>query len=181
MDVFDSIATKLDVREFSSTQVPSNVRLRILEAARLTQSSKNTQHWRFILIQRPESLANLANHSTTGKWVAGANFAILVLTDPSVNGRLIDAGRAVQDMQLTAWSYGVASGIFVGFDPRQISADFDAPQHLQPTCVVGFGYPVKTIVGKKRRLPLEELAYLERYGNPVDPREFEPAPQQATA
>lgn len=44
MDAFDSIATKLDVREFSSQDVPSEIKQSVLEAARLTGTGLNTQH-----------------------------------------------------------------------------------------------------------------------------------------
>ena len=36
MDAFECIATKLEVREFSTQKVPSEIRSKILEAARLT-------------------------------------------------------------------------------------------------------------------------------------------------
>ncbi len=72
MDTFEAISTKLDVREFASRKVPGETKRKILEAARLTASSMNTQHWRFILIQDRSNLERLAADSMTGKWVEGA-------------------------------------------------------------------------------------------------------------
>ena len=37
MDTFECITTKLEVREFSQKDIPSDIRLKILEAARLTE------------------------------------------------------------------------------------------------------------------------------------------------
>ena len=49
-DTYDAISTKLDVREFAPGRVADGNKARILEAARLTGSSMNSQHWRFILV-----------------------------------------------------------------------------------------------------------------------------------
>src|SRR5690606_39320823 len=101
MDAYDCIVTKLEVREFDEkTQVPSEIRLKILEAARLTGSSLNTQPWRFVVVQNQNNLGKLANDSTSGKWISAANFAIIIITNPYFRFHLIDAGKVVQNMQL---------------------------------------------------------------------------------
>lgn len=164
MDAFEAIATKLEVREFAVKRVPGEVKEKILEAARLSPSSMNTQHWRFILVQERPNLKLLAADSTTGGWVAGADFAIIVLTDPRVPGSGIDAGRVVQDMELAAWDFGVASGIYTGVGEAALRKHYGIPESLKPSAVVGFGYPNRKILGKKSRKPMEELVFPERYG-----------------
>lgn len=168
MDVTEAVRTKLDVRDFVSKPVPAEVKLAVLEAARLTQSGTNSQHWRFILVQRTENLRTMAGDSSSGKWVAGANFAVIVCTDPTKGYHMIDAGRAVQDMQLTAWDHGVASGVFTGIRQAEFKRDFGVPEDLSATIVVGFGYPQKKLRGRKSRKPLSDVAFLERYGNKLD-------------
>jgi nitroreductase len=168
MDAFECIATKLEVREFSPQEVPSEIRSKILEAARLTGTGMNTQHWRFILIEKKENLKRLADDSTSGSWVAGANFAIIVLTNPKYGFHLIDAGRVLQNMQLTAWNYKVGSGLFTGIKQEQLRSDFGISNELSPTVIAGFGYPARKLVGKrKNRLSLHELVYYEKYGNSI--------------
>ena len=168
MDTFECITTKLEVREFSQQDVPSDIRLKILEAARLTGTGMNTQHWRFILIDKEENLKRLADDSTSGSWVAGANFAIIILTNPRYGFHMIDAGRVLQNMQLAAWNYGVGSGLFTGIKQEQLKSDFGIPNELSPTVIAGFGYPAKKLMGKrKNRLSLHELVYYKKYGNPI--------------
>ena len=168
MDTFECVATKLDVREFESRNVPADVKLKILEAARLTATGLNYQHWRFILVQDKSAIQRLAEDSTSGKWVTKANFAIIILTNPKYSFHLIDAGRVVQNMQLTAWNYGVISGIFTGVK-ENLRQDFAIPDDLNPSAILAFGYPARKITGKrKNRKPLAELAYLEKYGNRLD-------------
>jgi nitroreductase len=166
----DAIKTKIEVRQFSDRPVPNEIKLRVLEAARMTGSSSNTQHWRFILVQEKQRIALLAHDSTTGGWVVSANFAVVILTNPKVPGYLIDAGRAVQDMQLAAWNDGVGSGIFTGVNKDRLRQDFAIPAELEPSAVVGFGYPQKNITGKKKkRVPLSEVVFAESGGKNFDP------------
>lgn len=170
MDAYECVATKLDVREFDSKSVAADVKLKVLEAARLTGSGINNQHWRFILVQGRERLKRLADDSTTGAWVANANFAVIVLTDPKYGFHLIDAGRAAQDMQIAAWNYGVISCLYTGLNVENLRKDFAIPDNLIPSVVVGFGYPPRKVTGrKKNRRPLSELAFLNTYENRLDP------------
>jgi nitroreductase len=165
MDAFECIATKLEVREFSTQDISSEIRSKILEAARLTGTGMNTQHWRFISVQKKDNLKKLAEDSTSGSWVAGANFAVIVLTNPKYGFHLIDAGRVLQNMQLTAWNEGVGSGLFTGIKEEKLRNDFQIPNELTPSVIIGFGYPVSRLTGKrKNRLPVHELVYYEKYG-----------------
>jgi len=169
LDPYECIVTKLDVREFDSNSVPSELKMKILEAGRLTGSAMNLQHWRFILVQDRDRLKKLAEDSTTGKWVGNANFAIIVLTDPKYGFHLIDVGRVVQEMELAAWSFGIVSCIYTGVNREALQRDFAIPKDMNPSVIIGFGYPTTKISGKrKNRKPLRELAFNDRYGNALD-------------
>ncbi len=52
-----------------------------------------------------------------------------------------------------------------------VSANF-AVIVLKPVVVVAFGYPVKKIIGKKNRMPLTELAFIDKYGSKLDPKKL---------
>ena len=166
MDTFERISTKLEVRAFTNQDVPSEIRSKVLEAARLTGTGLNTQHWRFILVNDKQNLKKLADDSTSGSWVRDANFAVIVLTNPEYNFHLIDAGRVLQNMQLAAWNHEVGSGLFTGIMEEKLRSDFGIPNELSPTIIVGFGYPARKLTGKsKTRLPLDKLVYYEKYGS----------------
>ena len=172
MDTYKVIMSKLDIRQFDSKKVAAEVKSRVLEAARASGTGNNKQEWRFILVQEKEMLKRLAEDSTSGGWVAGANFAVVVLSDPTLGFHLIDAGRAVQNMELAAWDQGVISGIYTGIKDEKLRKDFAIPSTLKAVVVVGFGYPVRKIVGKKNRMPLAELAFIDKYGNKLDPKKL---------
>ena len=70
-------------------------------------------------------------------------------------------------MQLAAWNFGVASRPYTGVKADELRGDFGVPGDLSPTVVLGFGYPAKKLLGRKSRLPLGEIAFLETYGAPL--------------
>ncbi len=169
MDAYECVKSKLDVREFSSKEVPSAVKLKVLEAARLTGTGMNNQHWRFILVQGQDRLKHLAEDSTTGAWVAQTNFAVVILTDPKFGFHMLDAGRALQSMQVAAWNFGVTSCIYTGIDVNNLRRDFSIPENLNPSVVVGFGYPARKLTGnRKNRKPVSEIIFLDKFGNGLD-------------
>jgi len=47
---------------------------------------------------------------------------------------------------------------------------FGLPNDLVPSIVVGFGYATRRVIGRKKRKPINELAFLERYGEAVNPQ-----------
>ncbi len=163
-EMYSLVKSKIESRDFASDAVPDNIIEKILDAARLTGSGMNAQHWRFVLVKDGKSIKRLAADSTTGGWVINANFAVIVLTDPKYAFHLIDAGRAIQSMMLTAWGFKVASGIYVGIKAEAMLNDFKLPTNLNISAVLGFGYPKQKILGNKDRKPLSEVAFLEQYG-----------------
>lgn len=137
----------------------------VLEAARMTGTGLNTQHWRFIVVEGGDQLKNLAEDSTSGGWVEGANFAVIVLKNPKYNFHMIDAGRVLENMQLAAWNSGVASGLFTGVREDELRNDFAIPKELSITLIAGIAYPVKKLTGKKDRVPIDKLVHYGKYDN----------------
>jgi len=175
MDTFETIRSRLSIMHFKKASVPWEVKMEILEAARLSPSGINSQHWRFILINESQDLATLAKLSTTGKWVESADFAVVVLTNQEYPFHLLDAGQAIMSMALAAWNRGVGSRIYTGFNRERMREFLGLSQtdetgetlDLTITAVVGFGYPARKVVGRKKRLPLERIAFKGKYGVPL--------------
>jgi len=168
MDAYECVLTKLDIRSYSKEEVPDEVKKKVLEAARMTGSGRNLQHWRFILVDSKDGLKKLAEDSITGEWAGNSSFAVMVLTDPKYNFHLIDAGRVTQSMQIAAWNFGLASCLFTNFHMDRMARDFELPSDRVLSVVVTFGYPAKRVTGKKKnRKGIGDLAYHNRYGHPL--------------
>ena len=158
LQIYECIVSKLDIRQFKDQDVSEDTRLRILDAARQTGTGLNSQHLRFVLIDGKERLKLLAEDSSSGTWVSGANFAVIVLADQSFRFNMLDAGRALQSMQLTAWAEGIGSGLFTGIREEKMRYDFNIPNELVIAVTAGFGYPLRTSTGKaKNRVSLNGI------------------------
>jgi nitroreductase len=169
METYKTILTKLDIRRFSSKKIPGELILKILEAARSTGTAFNAQNWRLILVQETSRLTQLAKDSTRGQWVEHAPLAIVVITDPGEPDHGLDGGRAVQNMQLAALSFGVGSGLFTILNEDAMKKDLKIPKKMHVVAVVVFGYPERKISGeRKNRKPLSEIVHLGEYGRGFD-------------
>ena len=166
MDVFEAVETMLAVRSYRDEPIPDEMVTRILEAGRLTASSKNQQHWDFIAIREPQRLERLGELARTGGYIAGAPLAIAVVVPEKPVGYM-DGARAAQDMMLVAWEAGVGSNWVGNANTDAIKDLLNVPQDRLVLTVIPFGYPVEEIgQGIKDRKPLTEVAHSEHFRQP---------------
>ena len=97
------------VRRFSTRSVSGEVLLDILDVARWTGSSKNTQPWHLVVVRDANTLAGLAQCGPFAGHLAGANAAIVLVMEDG--NRRFDEGRLAQNVMLAAWAHGVGSCI----------------------------------------------------------------------
>jgi nitroreductase len=95
MEVYEAVRTVLAVRAYQDTPVPPDVVRRIIEAGRLTASSRNSQPWHFIVVENPATLRQLGTLARTGPYIAQAPLAIVVAIEETPFA-VSDASRAIQ-------------------------------------------------------------------------------------
>jgi nitroreductase len=168
MDVYEAVRTVLAVRRYQDTPVPPDIVRRIVEAGRLTASSKNGQPWHFIVVENRDTLHQMGALVRTGPYIAQAPLAIVVVIEQT-QFAVSDASRAIQSMILTAWSEGIGSN-WAGFRGlTEVKSLLGIPDALEVLAIVPFGYPAQaTGQGKKQRKPLAEVAHRERFGQPFE-------------
>jgi nitroreductase len=168
MQVFDAVRTVLAVRSYQDKPVPPDVVRRIVEAGRLTASSRNGQPWHFIVVKNRDTLRQLGTVARTGPYIAQAPLAIVVAIEKT-QFSVSDASRAIQSMVLTAWSEGVGSN-WVGFlGLTEVNSLLGIPDDLDVLAIVPFGYPAQDRhQGKKQRKPLSQVAHRERFAQPFE-------------
>jgi nitroreductase len=106
VDTFLAIASRREVRAYASEPLAPEVERRILEAGRVSGSSRNTQPWTFVVVRGAEARERAAAAVYQSSNVSGAAFVVAIV----VRGRGradFDAGRATQNMLLAAWNEGV--------------------------------------------------------------------------
>ncbi|MDG7052261.1 MAG: nitroreductase family protein [Nitrososphaerota archaeon] len=165
MDTLEVIKGKIEVREFSDAEIPFEDQIKVLEAGRFAASAYNKQEWRFILINDKGLLKKVGDLAPTGPYISTAAFAIAVYLDKDVLLATIDGTRAVQNMMLAGWYLGLGSCWVDGLKRDDISKLLGAPDNMRLFTVIPFGKPKKKLLGKKTRKPLEEIAYVNRFGN----------------
>ena len=108
MDVYESLRGRRTVRRFKPAAVPETIVTKILEAVRWAPSSRNQQPWHLVVIRNKETLARMGRIAATGTFIKEAPVAIAVVMADADSPEL-DAGRALQQMELIAWSEGLGT------------------------------------------------------------------------
>lgn len=177
MTALHAILTKREVRSYTGQPLPDRVLRDILRAGRASGSSRNRQPWRFVVVRDRERLRQLATLGRFAGHVATAAAAIAVAIETPRDQ--FDAGRAAQNMMVAAWAAGVGSCPASMHRAEEARRFLGIPEPWTIAVAVAFGYPdpagqqlisgfpkwaVLTHAGRKR---LEELAYAERWGEPL--------------
>lgn len=162
---YDQIIGLRAVRTYRDEPLSSDDLTAILEAARWTGSSKNSQNWAFIVVDDPEQRERLAAAGTYTDPMRNAPVSIAIVEEPS--GYRFDTGRVAQNVMLAAQAIGVAS-CPVTLHREEIAAEvLGLPDGAFCRFAVTLGYPV----GKARpsiyngRKPLTDLTHSNRYGD----------------
>jgi nitroreductase len=132
VDTFLAIASRRETRDYADTPIPEDVVRRILDAGRLSGSSRNTQKWEFVVVGDHEAMAQCVYAPGN---VLGAALVVAIAGGAGA----MDVGRAAQNMLLAAWNEGVGSC------PNGIS-DAEGAERIAGapvTVVLTFGYPAK--------------------------------------
>lgn len=166
MDVVKAVKSMLAVRKYTDKPIADEVVTRIVEAGRLTGSSRNRQQWDFVVVREKATLKELGTLATTGAFIADAAIAIAVVVPDAPVG-YIDGARATQDMMLVAWGEGIGSNWVGNMNKPEVKELLAVPADKMILTVIPFGYPAEKIgAGKKNRKPLDEVAHAEKFGVP---------------
>jgi nitroreductase len=161
-------------RLYEPTPVPDDVLNELLEIARWTGSSRNTQPWEFIVIRDSEQLRKVSQVRTPINWVADAPVAIaIVLKGGSDVSEAFDEGRVTERLLIGARMLGLGGGTaWFGDDAQQAEgkAILGIPAEKTARSVVVLGYPTTTKDHRPNpsvpgRRPLAELVSYDRLGN----------------
>ena len=154
MEVYECVRARRTVRSYRPDPVPGAVVDKLLRAGRWAPSSRNSQPWHFIVVRNRETLRELGAIAASGRFVADAPMAIAIAMDNAERPDL-DAGRALQQMELVAWEEGLGT-CFVGLRGRGPEpAGQGAPGGAGPH---GAGHPAALRLQGERRQGAGEAA-----------------------
>jgi nitroreductase len=146
MTPWEAIRLVRVVRSFSDRPLDAAAVERIVDAGRHAGSSKNQQHWDFIVIRDRDHLTELAKVGTYAGHLAGATVAVALVTPGSDTARstpseMWDLGRAAQNMVLAAWELGIGSVPATVYDHALAARLLGLPDDRRCDFLLSFGYP----------------------------------------
>ena len=167
MDELASITARKVQRAFASKAVETQMLMQIIDAGRHAMSARNLQPWQFLAIQDRERLREIGALCATGRFVADAPSAIVVLKD-TTNTRWadVDCAQAVQNMATAAWGLGLGTCWVGNFDGAKIAQMLGIPAEWAIFTILPFGYPDPAKPPQSRPLKSRrEMVHYERWGN----------------
>jgi nitroreductase len=130
------------VRRFASRPIADEVLLDVLEVARWTGSSKNTQPWHLVVIRERTTLEQLATCGPYAGHLSGAQAGVALVMDDG--NRRFDEGRLAHNLMLAAWAYGIGScigSLYPEPNVRRAKGLLDVPQAKSLRTAIALGYP----------------------------------------
>ena len=170
----EAIRKVRQVRQYETGGVSDDDLNTILEIARWSGSSRNTQPWRFVIVEDKDTLARLSQLRENITWVENGAMAIaLVFPGDNDIHEAYDEGRVTERIMIAAEMLGLGAGTAWFGEPERVAKAkniLDVPDDHELRSIVVIG-PYKThkdprATGPKPgRKPLDELVSYGTFGN----------------
>lgn len=169
MDVAKAIRDRRSVRSYENKDIPQEVLLKVLEAARLAPSANNRQPWKFVVVREAAKRKALAKAAKEQQFVAEAPVVIAaVALEPErtmtcgVPTYAVDLAIAVDHMTLAAVQQGLGSCWIGAFYQEDVKKLLEIPDECKVAALLTLGYP-RDQARFKNRKPLEEIVCYEKW------------------
>lgn len=160
-------------REYNGEPIADDVLHELLEVARWSGSSQNTQPWHFVVVTDKKALETIGKQRPNIGWVGDAPVAIAIVLDGGKEAsEAYDEGRVTERLLIAAKMLGIGAGTaWVGDPPQQavVKQLLGIPEERTLRSVVVIGHPKPNAthkLGRKTsgRRPLEELVSYGTFG-----------------
>lgn len=159
-------------RRFDGTPIDNADLQRILEVARWTGSSRNSQPWQMVVVEDREQLKRLAHVRELNIWMQDASVAIAIVLPGDTNvAHSYDEGRLSERIMLAAEVLGYGSGTAWYTNEGETSAakgilQVPADATLRSLVVIGRVREEAASGGKSGggRKPLDEIVSYNTFG-----------------
>jgi len=159
-EVLTAIRERRSVRAFRSEAIERAKLDAILDAARWAPSGKNTQPWRFVVVESAAKRAELAKLVTQRDMVRTAPVTVAILLDRRAGyDELKDAqgiGACAQTLLLAVHALGLGACWIGRARDREVEAILGAREGEELMMLIPIGYPAETPPARERR-PLSDL------------------------
>jgi nitroreductase len=180
----DLMAHQRAVRKFTGQPVDDALVARLIRAATRAPSAKNAQCLRFVVVRDPglkRQISELYEQPGTPAAPGGPTpwsdvpvLIFMVAEDPfgdSPTGQsalVASVYPGVQNLLLAAQAAGLGAVLTTSrakLKERELRALLNLPENVDIHAVIPLGYPAVSL-GRNKRMPVREVAFRERYGEP---------------
>jgi nitroreductase len=170
--MIDRLRTVRQIRQYAPDLVPDDVVKELVQVARWTGSSRNTQPWHFIVVSDKDRLRKLSQLRAPINWLASAPIGIAIVLDgTNETSEAYDEGRVTERILIAAHTLGYGGGVaWFGDDAQQAEAKriLGIPAERTARSIVMVGRPISTKDPRPNprpggRKPLAEVVSYERY------------------
>ncbi len=180
MEAIECIKTRRSIRKFKEDIVEHATVTKIIEAASLSPSWKNTQIVRYNIVEDKKILEEIANNCVLDfefnqKTISHAPELVVVSmiekrcgyerdgsysTSKEDRWEMFDAGIATQTFCLAAHDLGVGTVILGIFDEDKVAKAISLPEGQKVAALIVMGYPNQECEAPKRKSVEELVTYL---------------------
>lgn len=173
MNALRPIRRVSQIRQYAPDAVPDEVVTRLLELARWTGSSRNSQPWQFVVVRDKEKLRAIGALRPNITWLASAPLGIAIVLDgANPMSESYDEGRITERLLTGATMLGYGGGVaWFGEAEQQTAAKrtLGIPDAKMARQIVMIGTPKSKADPRPNgprggRRPLAETAHYERWG-----------------
>lgn len=162
----DFLKSRRSVRKFKKESPPLELILKALDIARYAPSARNSQPWRFIIINDKGLLTKLSNLHPGAKPLESAPIAVAIVChiDESPVSYMVDCANTTTYLLLALHALGLGSvWIQTLRNIDELKKLLDLPENTVPVALIAIGYPDEIPVLKQRK-SLSEITFLNKYG-----------------
>ncbi|MBR1889080.1 MAG: nitroreductase family protein [Alloprevotella sp.] len=161
--VIDAIMTRTSIRQFQDRKVEPSIVQTLLRAGMAAPTARNKQPWHFVVVDKPELLAQLGGRATK------APLVILVCGDFTKTLRgtaqefwIQDCSAATENILLAAHALGLGAVWTGAYPGRELCEKYQSilnlPATLVPLNAIVIGYPAEAPAPKDKWLE-ENITY----------------------
>lgn len=171
--MIETLRTVRQIRQYAAEPVPDDVIAQLLQVARWTGSSKNSQPWHFVVVRDRAALKRISELRPNINWLAAAPIAIAIVLDGPGTSEAYDEGRVTERLLIAAHALGLGGGTaHFGDESHQAEAKriLGIPADRMARSMVAIGRPISIKDPRPNprpggRKPLSEIVSYERWGN----------------
>jgi len=159
--IYEKIRERRTIRKYLDKEVPKEILIRCVDAARLSPSAANLQPLKYVIVNDKKLLKEVFSALRWAGYLSEEykpreknmpRAYIVVLLDKNIRqspGH--DAGIAAMSISLVAHDEGLGSCILGNIDREKLRKILNIPEHLEIILVVALGYPAeKPVVDELR-------------------------------